>query len=227
MEFKYEKVPGLDYQLPVVTTSDGRYYETPGGRRYPSASTISGLINRKVIERWRQRVGTEVADKKTKRGADRGTYVHLLCEKYLLGTMTLQEKLGMLPSMKELFLQLRGAFDAHISTVYCIEQALYSDRLRIAGRTDGVVLWDGEIAILDVKTAGYVKPESWVLNYFVQTAAYAEMYEERTGIKINKLVLATAVEDSAIPCIYVKEKGAYLPALNDCIAEFYAEQEAK
>lgn len=227
MEFQHEKVPGLDYQLPAVTTSDGRYYETPEGKRYPSASTISGLLNREVIGRWRARVGAEVADKKTKRGADRGTYVHLLCEKYLLGTMTLQEKLGMMPTMKELFLQLRNEFDKHITTVYCIEQALYSNRLRIAGRTDGVVLWDGELAILDVKTAGYQKPESWILNYFVQCAAYAEMFEERTGMKINKLVVATAVEDSAIPCVYVKEKDAYLPVLDDCIAKFYQEQEAK
>lgn len=226
MSFEHVTVPGLQYQLPAVTTSDGRYYETPEGKRYPSASTIAGLLNREVIEKWRARVGAVAADKKTKRGADRGTYVHLLCEKYLLDSMTLQERLGMMPTMKELFLQLKKKFDEHITTVYCIEQALYSDRLRIAGRTDGVVLWDGEIAILDVKTSGYVKPESWILNYFVQCAAYAEMFTERTGIPVKKIVLATAVEDDTIATVYVKEKDAYLPVLNDCIAKFYAEQEA-
>lgn len=225
MEFNYAQVKGLEYQLPAVTTSDGRYYTTPEGKRYPSASTIVGVLNRDVIERWRKKVGAIEADKKTKRGADRGTYVHLLCEKYLLGTMTLQERLGMMPSMKELFLQLKCQFDQHISTVYCIEQALYSDRLRIAGRTDGIVLWDGELAVLDVKTASYVKPESWITNYFVQTTAYAEMFEERTGIPIKKIVIATAVEDSTVPTIYVKEKDTYLPILGDCIAKFYKEQE--
>ena len=225
MPFTHVKVPGLDYQLPAVTTSDGRWYETPEGKRYPSASSVAGVLNRDVIDRWRARVGAEAADKKTKRGADRGTYVHLLCEKHLLNTMTLQEKLGMMPSMKELFLQLKKEFDKHIDKVYCVEQALYSDRLRIAGRTDAVVSWDGEIVILDVKTSGYVKPEAWILNYFVQTTAYAEMFEERTGMKIKRVVLATAVEDDTIATVYNKEKDAYLPVLDRCIAQYYQENQ--
>ncbi len=227
MAFNYVTVPGLDYKLPAVTTSDGRWYETPEGKRYPSASTISGLLNRDVIDAWRARVGAAEADKKTKKGADRGTYVHLLCEKYLLSTMTLQERLGMMPSMKELFLQLKKEFDKHIDIVYCVEQALYSDRLRIAGRTDAVVRWDGEIVILDVKTSGYIKPVSWITNYFVQTTAYAEMFEERTGLPIKKVVVATAVEDSMFPTIHMKKKDEYLPVLDQCIAQYYLEQEIK
>jgi genome maintenance exonuclease 1 len=111
--------------------------------------------------------------------------------------------------------------------VYCVEQALYSDRLRIAGRTDAVVRWDGEIVILDVKTSGYAKPVSWISNYFVQTTAYAEMFEERTGMPIKKVVVATAVEDSMYPTIHMKKKDEYLPMLDQCIAQYYMEQEIK
>ncbi len=225
MPFEKVTVPGLQYQLPVVTTSDGRWYETPGGKRYPSASSVVSVLNRDVIEKWRARVGAKEADRKTKRGADRGTYVHLLCEHYLLNQMTLQERLGMMPSMKELFLQVKKEFDKHIDQVYCIEQALYSDRLKIAGRTDAVVRWDGEVVILDVKTSGYVKPEAWILNYFVQTTAYAEMFEERTGIPVKRVVLATAVEDETIATIYNKEKDAYLPVLTRCIDQYYKENQ--
>jgi genome maintenance exonuclease 1 len=141
--------------------------------------------------------------------------------------MTLQEKLGMLPTMKELFLQLKKQFDEHISEVYCIEQALYSDRLRLAGRCDAIVMWDGELVILDIKTAGYIKPEEWILNYFVQTSAYAEMFEERTGIPIKKVVLATAVEGELHGTITMKKKDPYLPVLDNCIATYYMEQESK
>lgn len=224
MAFEYVTVPGLTFELPVTTTSAGRHYTTPQGNVYPSASTISGILSRDAIEKWRKRVGTVEADKKTKRGADRGTYIHLLCEHYLLDKMTLKERLGMMPTMKELFLQLKKEFDKRISTIYAIEQALYSDRLRIAGRTDGVVIWDGVLSILDIKTAGYVKPEEWIQNYFIQTSAYAEMFHERTGITIDQIVIATAVEDSGFPVIIKKDKHEYLPLLNSCIDQYYREK---
>jgi genome maintenance exonuclease 1 len=223
MAFEYTTLPSLKYDLPAVTTSDGRWYQTPEGKKYPSASTISGLLNREVIAKWRAKVGAEEADRKTKRGADRGTYVHMLCEKYLLNSLTLRENLGMMPTMKELFLQLKKEFDKHISMVYAVEQPLYSDRLRIAGQTDAVVVWDGEIVILDVKTAGYIKPKEWITNYFVQTTAYAEMFEERTGIPIQKVVIVTAVEDSNFPSVHVEDKKEFLPILDQCIAQYYKE----
>ena len=224
MAFKHTKVVGLDYQLPAVTTDMGRWYETPEGKRYPSASSVAGILSRDAIAKWRARVGAEEADRKTKKGADRGTYIHLLCEQYLLNTMTMQVRLGMMPFMKELFLQLKKEFDKHISEVYCIEQALYSDRLRIAGRCDAIVIWDGILYVLDIKTAGYIKPEAWILNYFVQTSAYAEMFGERTGIPVGHVLLATEVEGELYPTITMKKKDSYLPVLDQCIATYYMEQ---
>ena len=225
MAFNYIKVPGLDFHLPAVTTSDGRYYTTPEGKRYPSASSITKILSRDAIEAWRKRVGTVEADKKTKRGGDRGTAVHLLAEQYLMGTLSSETRMAAMPTILELFLQLKVRYDTHITGIHCIEQALYSDRLRIAGRTDGIIIWDGALAVLDHKTSGYAKPEAWITGYFVQAAAYAEMYEERTGIPVQKLVIAMAVEDSLHPTIYVKDKAMYLPILHNCIAQFYREQE--
>lgn len=222
--FTHTTVPGLNYTLSVVTTDAGRWYQTPEGQRYPSASSVSGILNREAIAKWRAKVGAVEADKKMRRGADRGTMIHLLCEHYLLNTMTQEHRLGIMPSHKELFTQLKREFDKHISAVYCVEQALYSDRLRIAGRCDAVVCWDGVNVILDVKTAGYVKPEAWILNYFVQTAAYAEMFEERTGIPISHVLLTTAIEQATFPTIVMKKKDEYLPVLGECIAQYYAEQ---
>lgn len=221
--FKKITIPGLEYDLPSITTEEGRYYVTPEGKKYPSASTISGILNRDAIASWRKKVGDVEADKKSKRGADRGTYIHLMCEKYLLGTLGSEERISMLPTMKDLFLQLKKQFDAHIDTVYAIEQPLYSNRLRIAGRTDGIVRWKNKIAIIDVKTAAKGKPEGWILNYFVQTAAYAEMFEERTGIAVDTIVIAMAVEDDIHPCIYEKSKKDYLPVLDKCLETYYKE----
>lgn len=223
MLFERTTIPGLDFDLPVVTQPGVRYYVTPNGLKYPSASTVAGLLNRDGIAAWRARVGTEAADRKSKRGADRGTNVHAVCESYLRGTLTPMHRLGMMPSIKELFLSLQKAFDAYVSVVYAIEQPLYSDRLKLAGRTDGVVRWMDENVILDVKTANRHKPEEWILNYFVQTAAYAEMFEERTGIPIDRIVLATAIEGETHAVIHNKPKAEYLPILHKCLDQYYRE----
>lgn len=225
MSFNHIKVPGLDYTLGVQTTNAGRWYTTPEGKSYPSASSVAGILSRAAIAKWRQRVGAVVADKKTKAGADRGTFIHFLAEKYLLDTLTPEDRMGIMPHHKELFIQIKQALDQHISEVWCVEQALYSDRLRIAGRCDAIVLWDGVQVILDLKTAGYVKPDAWVLNYYVQVSAYAEMFEERTGIPINHVVLLTAIEGQSFPTISMKKKDEYLPVLDECIATYYKEQE--
>lgn len=222
-QFRHIKIPGLKYDLPSITTEEGRYYVTPEGKKYPSASTVSGLLTRDAINAWKTRVGETEANKKAKRGADRGTYIHLMCEKYLLGTLSVEERTSMLPTMKELFLQLKKQFDAHVDIVYGIEVPLYSDRLRIAGRTDGIVRWKKKIAIIDVKTAAKGKPEEWILNYFVQAAAYAEMFEERVGVPIDTIVIAMAVEGDIHPCIYEKSKKDYLPVLHKCLETFYKE----
>lgn len=223
MNFPRTTVPGLTFDLPVLTRAGCRYYVTPEGNKYPSASTVSGLLTRDGISAWRAKVGTEEADRKSKRGADRGTMVHTICESYLLGTLTPFQRLGIMPTIKELFLSLQKTFDANISEIYAIEQPLYSDRLKIAGRCDAVVVWNKLLAILDVKTANRHKPESWILNYFVQTAAYAEMFEERTGMPIDRIVLATAIEGESHAVIHNRSKAEYLPILHKCIDQYYKE----
>jgi len=222
---KFEKIslPSLTYDLPSDTSEEGRVYTTPEGKKYPSASTISKILTRDAIAAWRKRVGNEAADKKTKRGAVRGTGVHLICEKYMVSGLSMLERAGMMPTTKELFLQIQRELDKHVKFVYAVEQGLYSDRLRIAGRADAIATWDDIIAILDFKTAAKAKPEAWILNYFVQAAAYAEMFEERTGMPINKLVILMAVEDEPKPVVYVKDKESYLPTLQKCIDTYYQE----
>lgn len=222
-KFQHVKVPGLDFQLSVVTNSEGRMYTTPTGKTYPSASTISKILNRDAIAAWRQRVGSDAADKKTKRGADRGSALHLVCEKYLLGTLTPEERTCMFPTTKELFLQVRSKLDAHITSVYGVEQALYSDQLRVAGRADAILDWDNMTSILDFKTAEKPKPIEWILNYFVQGAAYAVMFTERTGIPVKNIVIVMAVETEMMPVVHVKPVADYLPALERCIATYYSE----
>ena len=85
---------------------------------------------------------------------------------------------------------------------------------------DCIAEWNGELSVIDFKTASKEKNEDWIQNYFMQCSAYAEMFEERTGRPINQIVVAIAVANSDTQ-IFVKEKEDYLRGLNFFIDEYY------
>ena len=123
--------------------------------------------------------------------------------------------------MKELFLKLKPFLDENVNNIYGIEQPLYSHRLRLAGRCDCIGEWDGKISIIDWKTANYSKEKDQIANYFMQASAYAEMFGEITGIEVNQIVVAIAVENQP-PQIFIEEKSKYLDGLNSYIGKYWS-----
>ena len=220
MTFDHIKLPELDFDLEAITTESGRQYKTPNGNSYPSVTTVLSSYNKKAIYEWRARVGDEEANKISGKASRRGTALHSVCEKYLLNEMNELRMQTMMPNIKELFLQLRPELDQNIGKIYSLEQALYSDGLKIAGRVDCIAEWNGELAVIDFKTSSKEKWEDGILNYFMQCSAYAEMFGEITGKPLNKLVVAIAVEEGK-PQIFVRDKELYLPQLKQYIAKYY------
>lgn len=216
--FEFVKLESLNFDLKSVTTENGRLYQTPSGEMYPSVTTVLSSYNKKAIFEWRQRVGEEEANRISRKASGRGTKLHSVCEKYLLNEMTDMKYQMMMPDTKELFLQLKPHIDENVTKVYGIEQSLYSDALKIAGRCDCIALWNDTLSIIDYKTASKEKDENQILNYFMQCTAYAEMFEERTGMPVEQVVVAIAVQDSSQPQIFVREKHKYKDALMKYIA---------
>ena len=212
------KLESLDYDLKSVTTEDGRLYETPTGQRYPSVTTVLSAYNKKAIFEWRQRVGEEQANRISRKASGRGTKLHTICENYLMNEIDEVKFRTMIPDTKQLFLQLKPHLDDNIGRIYGIEQSLYSDRLKIAGRCDCIAEWNGELSIVDYKTSSWQKDEDKILNYFMQCTAYAEMFEERTGMPVNQIVVAVAVEETQQAQIFVREKDKYIQSLMQFIA---------
>lgn len=216
MPFNHVKLPELNFNLESVTTDAGRQYKTPMGATYPSVTTVLSEYNKKAIYEWRQRIGETEANKISARSSSRGTKLHSLCEKYLLN-----EELGeVMPDTKELFRSIKPYINVSVGDVYAIEQSLYSDKLRIAGRVDCIAEWDGQLAVIDYKTASRQKDEGHILNYFMQCSAYAEMFGELTGKPIDRIVVLIAVEHD-MPQLFVREKNDYLPFLNKYIDKYW------
>jgi len=219
MNFNHVKLSELNFELESITTESGRIYKTPGGKSYPSITTVLSSYNKKAIYEWRQRVGEEEANRISRAASGRGTRLHNAVEKYLLNEMTELKRKTIMPDALPLYTQLENILKVKIGDIYGIEQPLYSDRLGIAGRCDCIAEWEGVLSIVDWKTAKDYKQKNHIQNYFMQGAAYAEMFEERTGRPIEQVVIAIA-NDNMNPQIFVEKKTDYLLPLQEYILSY-------
>ena len=215
-KFKHQKI-----NLPEIkaTTTDGvRLYETPEGNKYPSITTVLSVRNKKGLFEWRKRVGEDVANYVARKAANRGTSVHHMCEDYLNNDFDEEKhKKKFLPYV--LFNQLRESVLQKVDNIYAQECGLYSDKYKVAGRVDCIAEYDGKLSIIDFKTSSKERSDDWNESYYIQASAYAEMFEERTKISIDQVVILVVTEDGVVQ-EFVKNKTEYLPLLSDVIKEW-------
>ncbi len=62
-------------------------------------------------------------------------------------------------------------------------------------RVDCIAEYDGKLSIIDFKASTKEKREEDIDNYFAQATAYALMFQERTGIRIDNFAILIACED--------------------------------
>lgn len=211
MIFNHVKVKEFE-KLEQITLPNGvRHYVTPEGKKYPSVTTILGAQSKQGIIEWRKRVGEEEANKISRAAASRGTKLHTHVENYLNNVNAIEPKTIF---QKELFDSI--LLHLHrIDNIHLQEERLYSDHLRLAGTVDCIGEFDGKLAVIDFKTAGRQKEKEWIHSYFMQCAAYAIMYEERTGIPISKLVVLIAVEGDS-PQVFIEKRDNWVADLLKC-----------
>jgi len=204
-------------KLPVTKGKkvDGfRFYDIDG-KAYPSVTSVLGIKKKAELQGWREKIGEDVANWEMGRAARRGKATHLLVEEYLKGK-TPSER-GVLPL--GLFKLLRPYID-QIDNIHLLETIMYSPKLTIAGQVDCVAEYNGKLSVIDFKTANKERQESWIDNYFLQTTAYAQMYEETFGKSIDQIVILLASEDGSVQN-FIKEKKDYMQPLMKSIDEFY------
>ena len=201
--------------LKTETIKGKRFYVLPSGDKYPSITTVLSDRNNSGILKWRESVGEQVANTIMRNAANRGTAVHTLTENYLNNEELSQQ--GVLPTA--LFTILKTELDK-INNIVMQEGALYSDKWGVAGRVDCIAEYNGKLSVIDFKTSTKEKKEEWVENYFIQTSAYCEMYEELYGKSIDQIVILIVTEEGATQT-FVKNKKDYLPLLKPAIEEFH------
>lgn len=216
----FTHVPVELTEMNAVTTEKGRRYRTPEGVDLPSITTVLSILSRESIAKWRARVGAEEANRISHRASTRGTAVHEIVEKYIDNDENFKD--GYTPDIISSFLDLKPILDDRIGRVYAQEAPLYSNHLGVAGRVDCVAEFDGHRSIIDFKTSMKPKRLDWIKNYFMQEAAYAIMWEERTGQPITQLVTIISV-DNHEPQIFIEHRDNWVRPLRETIAQYNAE----
>ena len=207
----------VECDLPTLSrkTIDGVRYYTVNDRPMVSITSVTSHFNKHIFVDWRKRVGNEEADRVTKRATSRGTKVHTLIENHLLNKDVVLDN----PSSKMLFTQSKKLLQ-NINNIYALEKSLYSNELGVAGTVDCIAEYNGELSIIDFKTAAKPKPREWIENYFVQAAAYACMFYEITDIPVKKLVILMTCENGEVTVYEEYDKMKYMKLLVKYIEKF-------
>ena len=190
-------------KLVRVDSPEGRKYQTPSGKSYPSVTSVVGLLGKEAIREWRARVGEEEANRVSARAARRGTTIHSLCENYLLNK---EVKPGLFDV--ETFDSIKPLLN-RINNIHCLETQLFSDHLQVAGTVDCIAEFDGRVSVIDFKTSKRIKSREDIPGYFMQTSAYAVMFEELTHIPVDRLVVIMSVDDEA-PLLFIEKRDDWI-----------------
>ena len=226
MQFEHQTV-----ELPKIKQKNnalpdgGRGYETPEGKLSPSITTVLSVRNKKGLHEWRDRVGHDVANYIARTAAQRGTAVHKMCEDYLNNQhLAWPDEFEKHKSKNFLawclFTQMRETL-SNINNIKCLESSLYSDTLKVAGQVDCIAEYKGNLSVIDFKTSSKERDDAWNENYYIQTCAYAEMFKERTGQTVDKLVILVVTQDGTVQ-EFIKDKKEYNELLDSSLKEWYS-----
>lgn len=186
------------------------HYDGPDGRKYVRVSRVLSIIADKGIQRWREIVGTEEADRRKREAADWGTEVH---------DITTKMDLGEWPEIPErsLFMVMRYVEwrDKYVTRVISTEKPYYSVEHGFAGTIDLIATLKNSIlpSIIDKKTGGINKKA-----FTLQVAGAYKLLATENGIETAQpliLPLDKKVQDAgALEVIPLNEEGAQEAWLN-------------
>ena len=203
------------------------------GEEYKSITRWLRLLPNKDLEKWRKKVGEDVANYIMEQGAKRGTEVHKMINDYL--NVPLEDRLsdkyytidhgsfGEMPyNMRSHHCLYDGMFMnilhelKHIKEVFLLEDWLYSDKYKLFGKVDCIAQFHSYYAIIDFKTSRG-RREKMSVEQGLQLTAYALMFNEMFNANIQDIVVIGVSEDGGQWSIR-KEIKFYIPLLEDLIS---------
>jgi ATP-dependent exoDNAse (exonuclease V) beta subunit len=206
----------------TVNLNNTRFYDIDGCH-YPSITSVLGNTmseeKKKSLQNWRNSLGAEKAAKFTKDAAERGTQIHLMCERFLKGENVVQKPNEFTPQVLGMFNGLKLKL-GKIKDIWGQEVVLYSHELEVAGRCDLIGVYNDSPAIIDFKTSTRLKDKSKIGDYVLQITAYAQMHNEMFDTKIEKGVILMITEQG-FPSEFHYTLTEHKLELEKRVADFY------
>ena len=185
------------------------------------AKTYGSVEKEQSLQNWRKSLGETKANQVSKNATDNGTVLHTLIERYLKKEELFAPIPGyqIQPQNKSALNAIKNKLDK-IEEIWCIEEAMYSNILELAGRVDCIGVYKKRPCIIDFKTAGRIKNDKDIEDYKYQLAAYAIMHNELFGTDItNGTILMVA--DSGFPLEFNIDLLPFFEPLYERVQLFY------
>ncbi len=178
---------------------DGIRYYTIDGVNMPSVTSILGSIPERQakIQEWRDSVGEEMANYISRSAMNRGKTLHTLIENHLRNQD--DKSIGITKVSPLGLFRLIKPYLARIDNIHCVEDFLYSKEIGVAGQVDCVAEYKGKLSVLDFKSSTKQRDREYNYGNFLQTAAYAKMFEEiYPDKKIEQTIVLASCEDGYV-----------------------------
>lgn len=201
-------ISNVNVSLERVEENGQRFYKTPDGV-FPSVTTVTGWEKKNFFSKWRRDNPEEAI-----RVCSRGNKLHSIIENYLNNNEDLKEN----SNEVDLFRSMKPHIDK-INNIRALESPLYSKILGLAGRVDCIAEYNKELCVIDFKGSTRIKNKDDIENYFLQAAAYALMWQERTGEKCKKICIIIGTE-KGITQVFVENTIDYVKKLQKVISTY-------
>ncbi|MBT3924450.1 MAG: exonuclease [Nitrosopumilus sp.] len=214
----YNHIPINFQQAKLIEKDNAHYYETPSGEIFPSITTIlqktMSIEKKESLQNWKDK--EVAAEYITSEAATIGTETHKLIENYINDVRQTDEvRLLTVAHFNNLIPFLQKIDDVHGT-----ELRLYSNTMKLAGTSDCIAKYDGELSIIDYKTKRSNQKEEWMTDHFIQGTAYAEMFKELTGIEVKQIVILVSSEKNS-RMEFVKNTKDYKDLLTQRLNQYY------
>ena len=214
----YNHIPINFKQAELIERDNAHFYQTPTGEIYPSITTIlhETMTNGKKesLQNWKNK--EIAADYITQEAATIGTETHKLIENHINEVRQTDEvRLLSVAHFNNLI-----PFLQKINDVHGTELRLYSNTMKLAGTSDCIAKYDGELSIIDYKTKRSNQKEEWMTDHFIQGTAYSQMFKELTGIEVKQVVILVSSEKN-LRMEFVKNTEDYKDALIQRLNQYY------
>ena len=214
----YNHIPINFKQAELIEKDNAHFYQTPTGEIYPSITTIlhETMANEKKesLQNWKEQ--EIAADYITQEAATIGTETHKLIENHINEVRQTDDvRLLSVAHFNNLI-----PFLQKINNVHGTELRLYSNAMKLAGTSDCIASYDGELSIIDYKTKRSNQKEEWMTDHFIQGTAYAQMFKELTGMEVKQVVILVSSEKNS-RMEFVKSTEDYKDLLNQRLNQYY------